>query len=205
MNFRNWTGRTVACIASGPSLRPVDCDVVRDAELPSIAVNNAGLPPMASFADIHYACDGRWFEKHPEALTYDRIKVCAVDEAPAGVHKVDLVSGPGFDERPNTIRAGQNSGHQAVHLAASLGATQIILLGYDMQRTGGQSHFHGDHRGGLENPEDGALARWADEQFPVLARELNKRGVDVVNASRVSALTCFRRAALEDVLCVAPS
>ncbi|MDZ7711702.1 MAG: hypothetical protein U5L06_00615 [Rhodovibrio sp.] len=199
MRDPNWTGRTVACIASGPSLTPGDCERVRQAGLPTIAVNNAGLD-MAPWADIHHACDGRWWHAHPEALAFDRPKFCLVDDPPAGVRKLNLVSGGGLDDRPDTVRAGQNSGYQALHLAAvNFGAARVILLGYDMQHTGGAVHYHGRHPAPLRNPAVKDMPGWV-AHFDAVAPELERRGVDVLNASRATALTCFQRVALEEVL-----
>ena len=195
-----WTGRTVACIASGPSLTTADCEAVRAAGLPTIAVNDAGLD-MAPWADAHHACDGRWWHAHPDALTHDRPKTCLVDDPPAGVVKLTCVSGGGLDDRPGHVRAGQNSGYQALHLAAvNFGAAaRVILLGYDMQHTGGQAHYHGTHAAPLRNPKPGDMREWA-RHFDGVAPELKRRGVEVINCSRATALTCFERAAVEDVL-----
>lgn len=90
---------------------------------------------------------------------------------------------------------GSNSGAGAISLAAHTGARRIVLVGYDCQLTGGRSHWHGDHPKGLGNA--GSLPQWA-AQFGSLARRL--RGIEVINCSRETALTCFPRAALEDVL-----
>lgn len=200
MNWPDWTGRTVACIASGPSLTAADCEAVCAAGLPTIAVNNAGLD-MAPWADAHHACDGRWWHAHPEALAYDRLKTCLVDDPPAGVVKLTLVISGGLDDRPSHVRAGQNSGYQALHLAAvNFGAARVILLGYDMQHTGGDIHYHGRHPAPLRNPAAKDMPEWA-AHFDAVAPTLARRGVEVINCSRVTAITGFRRAALEESLC----
>jgi hypothetical protein len=198
---RRWAGQTVACIASGPSLTREDCDSLRAARLPAIAVNNAGLPPMAHWADVHYAADGRWWEAHSDALDYDRLKLAANGDV-HGVQLVHYTGKSGFEDRPDAIRTGRNSGYQALHLAAHFGARRIILLGYDMQATGGETHFHGYHARPMNNPGPGNFARWR-EHFAELAPELEKRGMEVINCTRETALTCFRRMSLEDVLCSA--
>jgi len=197
---RRWTGRTVACIASGPSLTAADCERVRAAGIPAVAINNAGLD-MAPWADVHHACDGRWWHAHPEALAFNRLKTCLVDDPPAGVVKLPYASGGGIDDRPGHVRAGQNSGYQALHLAAfNFGpAARVILLGYDMQHTGGQIHYHGAHARPLRNPKAGDMRGWR-AHFDAVAPELARRGIEVINCSRATALTCFQRADLEDVL-----
>ncbi|MGA4815964.1 hypothetical protein ACPA9J_15885 [Pseudomonas aeruginosa] len=46
-------------------------------------------------------------------------------------------------------------------MAIARGAKRIILLGYDMQKTNGQSHWHGDHPKGLGSA--GKIAEWPSE------------------------------------------
>ena len=68
------------------------------------------------------------------------------------------------------VHHGQNSGYQAVGLAYHLKADRIILIGFDMQRTGGKSHWHGDHPRGLNNAD--AVHKWP-RHFPALAADLH--------------------------------
>lgn len=91
----------------------------------------------------------------------------------------------------------QNSGAGAIAVAAGLGAARIILLGYDCQHTGGKAHWHADHPAGMGNA--GSVAKWP-AQFESLKKKLS--GVDIVNCTRSTALDCFRRAPLEDELCL---
>lgn len=95
---------------------------------------------------------------------------------------------------PRIIQA-RNSGAGAIALAASFGAQRVILLGYDCQHTGGKTHWHGNHPPGLGNA--GKVSSWPS-QFQQLKRQLS--GVEVVNASRETALTCFPRMSLSEAL-----
>jgi hypothetical protein len=90
-----------------------------------------------------------------------------------------------------------NSGAAAVSLAAYRGARRVIMLGYDCQYTGGQKHWHGDHPPTLGNAK--SCHKWADS-FRNLAGNMAKRGVEVINCSRTTALDCFPRAELETAL-----
>lgn len=103
----------------------------------------------------------------------------------------------GLSREPDTINSGGNSGFQAIHLAATFGATRIILLGFDMQRTGGKEHWHGKHEGKL--PNGVGFASWM-KALGALAIDLRQAGVDVINCTRVTALRCFRQASLEETL-----
>ncbi len=91
---------------------------------------------------------------------------------------------------------GRNSGAGAIALAAHFGARRIILLGYDAQKTNGQAHWHGNHPRNLGNA--GTANKWP-AQFADMAKRL--RGVEIVNASRATAITCWPRVDLEDALC----
>jgi len=93
------------------------------------------------------------------------------------------------------FRHYQNSGAGAVSLAAHWGAKRIILLGYDCQKTGGKSHWHGDHPKGLGNA--GTIATWPT-QFKKLETDL--KGIEIINCSRETALTMFERKPLAEVL-----
>lgn len=101
-----------------------------------------------------------------------------------------------YDVAMSSVHHYKNSGAAAINLAASFGAKKIILLGYDCQHTGGKAHWHSDHPKGLANA--GKVATWP-AQFNKLAQALV--GVEVVNCSRQTALTCWPREELENILC----
>jgi len=88
-----------------------------------------------------------------------------------------------------------NSGAGAIVTAIEGGAERVILVGYDCQYTDGKAHWHGDHPPHLGNARQ--VDKW-HEKFNKLANKYAK--IDIVNASRETALTCFRRAKLEHLL-----
>jgi len=94
------------------------------------------------------------------------------------------------------LHFNDNSGAQAINLAYLLGATRIILIGYDMQNTGGRAHWFGEHPHTLQT--GGNYAVYVD-RFARLASDLAYEGVEVINCTRETALHQFRRARLEDV------
>jgi hypothetical protein len=79
--------------------------------------------------------------------------------------------------------------------AAHWRVKRIVLLGYDCQHTGGQAHWHGDHPPGLGNAK--GVSEWPSH-FRAVAHLL--RGIEVINASRATALSMFRRSTLEEAL-----
>jgi hypothetical protein len=199
-----WVGETVVILASGPSMSAAVAEQVRAAEVPTIAINSTFR--LAPWAEMLYAADAAWWQ-HPDnrdAHRFAGMKV-SVEEAPE-VLKLYASGVNGFDANTARIRTGGNSGYQAVHIAAHAGASRILLCGFDMCLDRG-SHWHGDHHAQLKQTSRKQFVVWC-ERFKDLAKELDARGIDVVNCTPGSALKCFRMAALADelekVACPAP-
>jgi hypothetical protein len=200
-------------IATGPSLTEGDAEKAWQAAQESggrvIVVNdNYRLLPDA---DICYACDKGWWKVHLERVKQsfngekwmqyhdDGIKRYADEN---GITAVEGKSGSGLGD--GFIRHGSNSGHQAICLAHHLFAEnyfgdsgnslRIILLGFDMGKSGGKTHWFGDHPPGLTN---GDCAKFVP-QFDQLAKDLSAKGVEVLNCSRKTRLTQFTRGTIDD-------
>lgn len=94
------------------------------------------------------------------------------------------------------LHYNNNSGAQAINLAFLLGAARIVLLGFDMQWTGGKAHFFGEHPPELSNGNHATFVT----DFNQLAKDLEWQGVEVVNCSRQTALHQFPRADLTRTL-----
>lgn len=95
--------------------------------------------------------------------------------------------------RNGRITYGGNSGHQAIHLAYNFGAARILLLGYDF---GGNSHWFGDHPQRLQSGHNYSM--WLTEMV-LLAEALRAKGVEVINCTRRSAITCLPTMSIDDV------
>ena len=155
---------------------------------------------MAPWADVLYACDGGWWREYgpevDEKFTGERY--CFAEYGTRyGAKQVPTTGRTGLSKEPGSITTGGNSGYQAIHLAYNFGAKKIILLGFDMAHTGGQTHWHGNHPGGLGNA--GHCHVWINSMRP-LAADLKAAGVEVLNCSRFTALDCFDRVPLEQAL-----
>ena len=187
-----WPGRTVAVLASGPSMSQEVADRVR--HLPRITVNTTYR--LAPDADIIYGCDASWWQVNPGALACPGLKVSMEvmqgvrQELPASVHVLRHTGREGFDPHPGCLRTHNNGGAQAVQVAAHAGAEQIILLGFDM---------HGGHWHEAQQIDPRQFERWI-YRFRELARVLSWRGVDLVNCTEGSALDSVRRSSLDEVL-----
>lgn len=96
------------------------------------------------------------------------------------------------------IHFGGNSGYQAMNLAYLFGAKKIVMLGFDMKLKNGKQHYFGQHpyhRAG-QGPNEALFKAWT-KNFIDMARDLKAEGVEVVNASRESAIDCFHRGFIE--------
>lgn len=187
----------IAVIASGPSLARWQCDHLRD-KAPCIATNTS-FRALAGPGRV-YGCDGDWWRRYHAEVKAAGHEGWTQDAGAArdfGLNFIRAVTRLGLAREPGLIHHGANSGYQAISLAYQLGADRIILVGFDMQRTDGRSHWHGDHPRGLGNAH--GIERWA-RNFEALAADLNREGVKVVNCTIKTALTCFPRADLRDVI-----
>ncbi len=194
-----WAGHTAVLIAGGPSLTRSDARHRLGAPgIVHLAINDAyRLIPEAA---LLYACDYRWWGWHHAHLGgFQGIKVTTDRRAGREFTDLKWVEGrhqPGLSPDPAWIHYGQNSGYQALNLAFHLGATRIVLLGYDLQRAAsGETHWFGNH----PDPHVSAYAAWIPN-FRPLARDLKARGVEVINCSPETALDAFPRQSLTEAL-----
>lgn len=189
-----WPGSTVVCLGTGPSLTAADVDACRG-RAKVIAINDAYR--LAPWADVLYACDYKWWGWHKGVPSFSGLKYALT--APAaqwpGVQVLRNLGVDGLSMEPTGLRNGRNSGYQAINLAVLLGATRVLLLGYDMQADKTRDHFFGRHPDHTKPPFSVCLAR-----FTTLVKPLAALGVEVINCSRQTALTAFPRRPLEEVL-----
>jgi hypothetical protein len=185
-----WKGRTVVCIASGPSLTAEDCALVQASALPTIVTNTTFR--LCPWAEVLLAFDCKWWREYRgevEKTFAGQRLACSQGALSFGV--------PVITRRETWFQAFGNSGTAAISLATIGGATRILLLGYDCQKTGGRTHWHGDHPPMLGNAR--SIRNWPT-QFKNVARYAAGNGARVINCTRQTALTCFERFSLEEAL-----
>lgn len=196
---RLWPGETVAILAGGPSLTADQVDYVRG-KARVIAINNAYR--LAPWADALYACDGEWWDSYRPEFAGLKITQDAAAAQKHGLLHVPLSNQPatGISLDPQFIHSGRNGGYQALNLSVHLAGPGLrILLGYDMKRANGRRHWHADHGPGMKNPDEFLFQLWIDA-YDTARLDLHRAQVNVVNASPDSALLCFPRKPLQDVL-----
>lgn len=184
--------RQAVCLASGPSLTHDDVELAkiwRD-EVPDgfVIVANTTFR-IAPWADALFAMDSRWWKTHYaevcEAFEGERFTTASLDKSFA----VTRLAG--------SFHHYRNSGAGCIALAAMKGAERIVMLGYDCMKDGDKSHWHGSHPAGMSDAR--TVAIWP-ALFDRLAKDMRRKGVEVVNASRRTALKCFNRVDLTDAI-----
>lgn len=191
---RLFPGETVVCIASGPSLTREDVEAVRG-KARVIVVNNSYQ--LAPWADVLYGCDARWWKWHNGAPEFHGMKFALTGDAAKwpGVKVLGRGSSQGLSLDPAKVCLGGNSGYQAINVAVLMGAVRIVLLGYDMKvGERGKQHWHADHPMKMRSPYT-----TFQRAYQTMVKPLTQAGVEVVNCSRETALTCFARRSLADV------
>ncbi len=155
---------------------------------------------MVPDAPYHYACDKKWWAKYydevkagypGESYTIDDIETPSNNpDADYSLHRVPSRQLPDFgsDIIHYGVSGGGNSGFQAANLAYIKGAKTILLLGFDMFGT----HYFGPHPKGLDVASP--FKRFI-ESFESITKD-----IEIINCSRQTALHCFPRMGIDDLL-----
>ncbi len=208
-----WTVPRAFLIGGGPSLLGFDFEVLAGRRC--IAINNSWekLPE----ADILYFCDRVWWDKKPPkadhlATVYKTnaeaakahfrgqyvVSLAADCADPFVKHLRNAGRNGALSTNPSALAHGSNSGYQAINLAVLLGAKRIVLLGIDMKVDGAKTHWHQGH--GQDIHTMGHRLKTMAGYFPRLLEPLRSAGVEVINSSMESALTCFPKVPLAEIL-----
>jgi len=180
-------------MGSGPSLTADDVNMVVDArfldgpEIRILAVADAYK--LAPTADVLYAPDARWWDWNQFALGIPFRRYSLQQTNYAGVTRLAPGIQRGIETDARFLATGGHGGWQAINLAAHLGASTIVLLGYDMHASAqGQHHFFGEHPDGSHVRYDRWLPLYDD-----LPGWLAPLGITIVNATRDTAIASIPR------------
>lgn len=176
-----WRGRTVVCIASGPSLTAEDCALIHQSGHPTIVVNLSFR--RALWADILFAMDAFWWQTYMAEVERSGFQGERWGYLP---HKGVIAT------KGSLYPVGWgHSGSYAISLGVVGKPMKIVLTGYDCQfGANGERHWHEDYGGGMGNAA--SIKRWP-YHYELIAKYAREHGVKVVNCSRSSALSCFER------------
>jgi hypothetical protein len=153
-------------LAPGPSMSMALADSVRGG-FAGVVSNSFELAPWADFLA---AQDRSWWHTHPQAKEFAGRKFTG-----NRIKGIETVEGSATN---------WNSGVLALQSAVQLGATRILLYGFDMHGT----HFFGPYTNGLSNTKE--IRRKVHlRQYEIWAK--SHKGVEVINCTPGSALKCF--------------
>lgn len=169
---------TWAVLATGPSMNAAVAARAQ-AVMPVVAVSDAYR--LAAAAQAVVSTDSAWWAAHPQALEHIGRKFCA---APS------FQPIPGVERLP--VASHTNSGLLGLMVAIKLGAKRVLLLGFDMHG----DHYFGRHSEPLKNTTEMRFA-----QFKRQFAAYRPLGVEIINCTPDSELSCYPRGKLESYLC----
>lgn len=195
---RLWNGETVVCLGDGPSLCREDVEAVRG-RVRVIAMNYSFR--IAPWADVLWSYHTRTLirDSGVDPATFSGRIFTLERVAPAPPWPVIAMTGcDGLELAPTGVRHGNNSGYSAINAAVHLGAARIVLIGYDCCAAD-DGRFNWARPATDPGRPAYQFATWIG-RFATLVRPLRALGIEVVNASRRTALTCFPCTSLADAL-----
>ena len=198
----DWKGEPCAIIASGPSARNANIGLLKG-RMRVIAIKKS--VELAPFADVVYGCDGPWWRSVQGLPKFAGLKLAyepTVCGPEWGIRKVEIKNPAKDDllfETIGHVGAGGNSGFQALNLALQFGSDRVLLVGFDMRGDSGEHWYGRNNWMQAANPTDGVYARWL-RAMTAAAPKIAARGVQVINASPISALECFPKMSIEQAL-----
>lgn len=168
---------TWAVLATGPSMSQAVADKVHGRCKVVVVSDAYRLEPWAAALA---STDAAWWKANPEAMEFPGKKYGAFPSfrPVPGVERLDIGS-------------ETNSGLLGMHVAHRLGATTILMLGFDLKG----SHFFGPHPEPLKNTT--AI------RFEAIKRQFEHfrpRGVRIINCTPGSALRCYEMGDLDACL-----
>lgn len=208
-----YRGRTIACIATGPSLKLEQVEAARAKGFTLFGCNNVweDVPDLS----LHYACNEGWWvyywseklAKHP-AEKWTTNKVAA---AKFGINLIAEVDREGLSRDPTYVHHGHGSGYTLLNLAFLMGAVRIVLCGYDckfapdyngqnMRPGSSPRHYFGEYPSALQHwPYFSIKGGIHVEMVKLYESVARQNAVEIVNCTPGSAIECFPKARIEDV------
>jgi hypothetical protein len=196
----DWRGECAAIVGSGPSIKGLDLSVLRD-RIHVIAIKVA--VDLCPWAEVCYGCDAPWWVDRKGLPKFDGIRIfhgLAANQFPNMRRcEIDISSDNILVAQPMKIGNGGNSGFQALNLAVQFGAANVILVGMDCHQRGGV-HWYGRNTWlNANNPMGTNYARWL-RGFASAKKDIDRMGINVINASMESEISSFRKSPLSEIM-----
>jgi|WetSurMetagenome_2_1015567.scaffolds.fasta_scaffold00567_31 hypothetical protein len=188
----DWSDKPCVLIGGGPSLTTEQVDYAVTSDCYIMVVNNGYQ--ICPEANALYACEKIWWETYQPKFAGQKYSLMYGGD---GVCKMNNTGIEGIETQWPGLKTGRNGGYQALNLAVHFGCKKILLLGYDMKFIDDKKHWHKDHPKPLKNSECVKIFR---KYFYDAALILDEMNIEVINCSRQSALECFSKADIQEVL-----
>jgi hypothetical protein len=200
---RPYEGKTVFVVGGGPSLKRLDLSKVRNR--PVVGCNDAFR--LGTWVDWIIFADKRWFGwNHTDLAEWpnrERV-ICLVPQLLDERDKFPWLKILRRDEarfglsvEQDTICWNRGCGGAAINAAYLLGASRVVLLGFDMRVVDGKHNWHDNH----QHTERDKI--YQNSMMPFLkpmSDAMKVTGLQIVNATPGSALNLFPLVPLEDLL-----
>ena len=202
---RIFSGRTVACIGTGPTLTVAQIETARSKGFTLAGCNRVWeiVPDLA----VLYGCNEQFWSHYwsPELERHPASK-WTTNRAAAeryGLNWIAEKDAPGLSANRNVIHHGHGSGYSLVNLVYLLGAERIVLLGYDLkyaadydgraQAIGStERHYFGEYPAELQHWPSVQVKAGVHVELVGKYREVAAQGlVEIVNCTPGSAIDCF--------------
>lgn len=204
---------TVVCIGTGPSLTLEQVEIARQKGFTLTGCNNVfmDVPDLK----VLYACNYAWWDAYWGVVAGHPCEKWTTNAEAAdrfGINWIAEKNEPGLSTNPFVIHHGHGSGFSLLNLVYLMGAERIILLGYDLkyapdydgascQIGSGPRHYFGEYPLGLRHWPRVHVKAGVHTELCELYRSVAKQGVvDIINCSADSALECFPKADISEVI-----
>lgn len=203
---RPFEGRTVCCIATGPSLTLEQIEAARRKDFVLVGCNLVFeiVPDLAVLWATNYAFWAHYAAARAHPAEKWTVNQQARDEF--GINCIRELDGRGLSTDPEVIHHGHGSGFSQVNLAFLMGAARIVLLGYDLKyapdyngraRIVGSSprHYFGEYPPELQHWPSSRVKEGVHVELLDYYQSVADQGaVEVINCTPDSALRCFPEA-----------
>jgi len=196
-------GETVFVIGGGLSLDGFDWTPIHDFKI--IGCNDAYL--LGDWVDICYSGDNDWLRVHSKRAKYKNFKglkiSCSPNPLPRSAAGTKWLRRwqKGIVRKPERIAWNTNTGASAITLAVKMGATKIVLLGFDMKlgkKNGEYRNNWHPNEFDVPNPDTFPMHYKGFESVKKALTDYPK--IQVLNAGPDSELDLFTRTTVKEVI-----
>lgn len=193
--------QTVVCIGTGPSLTLEQIEIARKKGYRLFGCNRTYeiVPDL----EVLYGCNAAFWDTYNDQIKQHPCEKWTTNLPAAqryGLNWIGERFGFGLSEDEKIIHHGHGSGYSLVGIAHKLGATRVLLLGYDLkyapdydgktQRIGSnQRHYFGEYPPHLQHWPSVQVRNGVHVELVDLYRSIHKQGlIEIVNCTPGSAL-----------------